>query len=373
MKDENQGPLNAQTNTSLAHREIWMDALKIAACMGVVLAHSVYSYNSTDNESRWFLSLCLNALARFGFPCFMMISSVLILRQAEDIRKIWRVRIPKLAVTLTFWGVAYILFKKFAAGEELTVAAEILTIPFGHKDAHLWYNYYLIALYLISPMLVVFHKHSAKEQRYTVVGVFLMGKALLDMLLKIIHAPVGGLVVTGWNKFGIMELIFSLLAFMVYDACVSGKINKLAAAAGVFIGYWLMILASGIVYYQQKSPSQDFLSHVSFPAMIFGASVFALFYSYKDKFANLSARKREAIAAISKLTMGVYFIHPMIQSLSRKVFDMIYHDMMGRSYSWDILVRYPLTDFVFMLGVFALSLTVCFGLSKIPYLRRVIL
>jgi surface polysaccharide O-acyltransferase-like enzyme len=361
-----------EATISPADREIWLDALKIVACMGVVLAHSVYAYSSTDNESRWFLSLCLNSLARFGVPCFMMISSALILRKADDIGKIWRARIPRLAIGLVFWGVVYILFKKFAKGEDLSIVAEILTIPFAHKNAHLWYNYYLIALYLISPLLVIFHRNSGKEQRYTVIGVFLIGKSLLDMLLKMIGAPVGGLVATGWNKFGVMELVFSLLAFEVYDACASGKIKRWAAIGGALIGYWLMILGSYIVFYQQKSPPQDFLSHVSFPAIVFGASVFALFYSYKDELASLSAGKRRIIASVSRLTMGVYFIHPIIQDLSRKVFDIVFHDIMGRSHSWDILVRYPLSDFVFMLGVFALSLMACYCLSKIPYLKRVI-
>jgi surface polysaccharide O-acyltransferase-like enzyme len=230
MRDEKPNYVNIAEYSSLAaDREIWMDALKIVACVGVVLCHSVYAYNTTDNESRWFLALCINSLARFGVPCFMLVSSVLILRKADDINKIRRVRIPRLAIKLIFWAVVYILWKKFGKGEDLNVMTEILTIPF------------------------------------------------------------------------------------------------------------------------------------------------ALFYCFKDKFAALDERKRSAIVAMSKLTMGVYFIHPIIQDLSRKVFDIIVHDKMGHANSWDILVRYPLTDLVFCIGVFVISLGVCWVLAKIPYLRKVII
>jgi surface polysaccharide O-acyltransferase-like enzyme len=354
-------------------REVWVDALKIISCMGVVLAHSVYSYENTDNISTWFLSLCLNSLARFGVPCFMMISSVLILLKSEDIYTILRSRIPRLVITLFFWNVIYIVFRKSVYGENISILREVLTIPFEHKNGHLWYNYYLIALYLVSPLLIVFHKNSNQIQKNTIIFIFLIGKSLLDMILKISNAPINSLVTTGWNKFGIMELIFTLLAFVMFDLCRRNAIKTSWSVLGITIGFWLTILGSTLLYYQRGSPPQDFLSHMSFPCILFGCSSFALFYNLKERLLLLDKRILKLITIVSKLTMGIYFIHPIIQHLCRKVFDILFHDLMGFSNSWNILTHYPLADLVYMFCVFLVSLLICFILSKIPYLRRVIL
>jgi surface polysaccharide O-acyltransferase-like enzyme len=114
-----------------------MDVLKIVACFGVILAHSAgYSYGQTG----LLVSLSLNSLARFGVPCFMIISAVLIFQKQDSVNKIILQRLPRFLLLLIFWSLVYILYK-ILKGTDLNFINEVCTIPFQHKYSHLWYIY----------------------------------------------------------------------------------------------------------------------------------------------------------------------------------------------------------------------------------------
>jgi surface polysaccharide O-acyltransferase-like enzyme len=359
----------ARKNADPAEREIWIDALKIAACFGVILCHSVYSYSDTENPGKWFLALAINSFARFGVPCFMMVSAVLIFQKQDSVKKIICRRLPKLVAALVFWGIVYTL-RKIWNGENLSLAKEVLTIPFAHKSSHLWYNYYLIALYLISPVFVMFIKHSSKAQQLLIILVFSIGKSFLGMILSLTNAPVSTFVVTGWNKFGIMEFVFAIVAVYVCDSCKNGKIKRFQSILGLLIGYALIVFGSYRLFVLTSKPPQDFFQHMSFPAMLFGVSVFALFYSFKEYFNNLNEKNKSTIVIISKLTMGIYFIHPLVQELILKVFNSVFQNRFSPGYQ--IIASRPLLSLPFILGIFAVSLAICYIWSKIPLLDKLV-
>jgi len=338
-----------------------MDALKIVSCIMVVLCHCVYAYDVTSDMDTWYKALYIKAFPRFGVPCFMIISSVNLYRKQYSIRKILRSRIPVFILLLIFWNLAYLAYNVIY-GYELTIWREILAIPFKKQSSHLWYLYYITALYLISPLFVTFCKHTTKRQRLFLVSVFLLGKGILDYVLRITNYPFAGLVATGWNKFGIVELMFSILGITVWEYLDDGKIKWWHAIAGAVVGYGMIVFGNYAVFLHTASPPEDFFEHVSFPSILYGTSVFAFFYCIKDKFIQLSERIKAGITICAKITLGVFCFHSLIQSL------IIKHIPRYK----DLFYNYPAFSIANTLIVFVITMSICYTASYIRYLRKLI-
>jgi surface polysaccharide O-acyltransferase-like enzyme len=343
----------AQAPIQPSLRETWIDILKIIACFGMILAHSAsYTYGHTG----LFVSLSLNSLARFGVPCFMIINAMLIFQKQDSVNKIVLQRLPRFLLLLIFWSLVFILYK-ILKGTDLNFINEVYTIPFQHKYSHLWYIYYIIQLYIVSPIFVIFMRYSDNAQQLLVISIFL-GKKFLDMVLIMFNVPGSIYVVTGWNKLAIEEFLFAILSIYVYNLANSGKIKRSTAIIGILAGYSLMLFGSWHMSILTLKPWEIFFSHMSFQSMLFGLSIFALFCSFKDYFSNINDKIKQKITRISKLTMGIYFIHPIIQEL------------LFSSTRWSF--SRPLVSLLFVFCIFVVSLASCYILSKVVFLRKMV-
>lgn len=178
------------------------------------------------------------------------------------------------------------------------------------------------------------------------------------MVLIMFNAPVSIYVVTGWNKLAIEECLFAIVSIYIYNLTNSGKIKRSMAIIGILAGYSLMLFGSWHMSVLTLKPWESFFSHMSFQSMLFGLSVFVLFYSFKNYFTNINDSVRQKITKISKLTMGIYFIHPIIQEL---LFSLT---------KWSF--SRPLVSFLFVFCVFIVSLTSCYILSKVVFLNKMV-
>lgn len=93
-------------------------------------------------------ALGINTVARISVPCFFMISGALLLGRREELKKSWR-RAAHFAIVLVIWTVIYYVFNTYYTkqGCDLT---KILERP---AEAHLWYLYVMIPVYLVLPYL----------------------------------------------------------------------------------------------------------------------------------------------------------------------------------------------------------------------------
>lgn len=101
-------------------------------------------------QGEYLFSLALDTAARVSVPCFFMISGALLLGRQEHLKKHLR-RLGRFLTVLTVWSAVYYVWNRFYMGTPYDLG-DILTEP---TEAHLWYLYALIPIYLALPFLQV--------------------------------------------------------------------------------------------------------------------------------------------------------------------------------------------------------------------------
>lgn len=99
-------------------------------------------------------ALVLDTLARISVPSFFMLSGALLLGREESVETCWK-RGARFLPPLLIWSIVYYLFNVYYMGSEFQLE-KILWMP---VEAHLWYLYAMIPLYLVLPFFQVLVRH----------------------------------------------------------------------------------------------------------------------------------------------------------------------------------------------------------------------
>ncbi|MEE1087027.1 MAG: acyltransferase family protein [Schaedlerella sp.] len=96
----------------------------------------------------YLFSLILNTFARVSVPCFFMISGALLLGRNETMKKSLQ-RVQRFLPVLVVWTIIYYFFNTYYM-DQTVVVKKLLKVP---AEAHLWYLYVMIPIYLVLPFL----------------------------------------------------------------------------------------------------------------------------------------------------------------------------------------------------------------------------
>lgn len=96
----------------------------------------------------YLFSLTLNTLSRVSVPCFFMISGVLLLGRNETMKKSLQ-RAFRFFIVLVVWTIIYYVFNTYYMNQPVDLK-KLAEIP---AEAHLWYLYVMIPIYLVLPFL----------------------------------------------------------------------------------------------------------------------------------------------------------------------------------------------------------------------------
>lgn len=128
-----------------------IEVIRVMAFVMVVIIH-VSNYFCRAYEKialgEYLFSLILNVLSRVSVPCFFMISGALLLGRNESMAKSLK-RIYRFLSVLIIWSGIYYIFNMHYMGQDVELK-EILKFQ---VEAHLWYLYVMIPVYLILPFL----------------------------------------------------------------------------------------------------------------------------------------------------------------------------------------------------------------------------
>ncbi|HIX63857.1 MAG TPA: acyltransferase family protein [Candidatus Mediterraneibacter colneyensis] len=120
----------------------------------LVIAIHVSNYFCRDfgeiTKGEYLFSLVIDTAARVSVPCFFMISGALLLGREEPLRKHGK-RLVRFLTALIVWSLVYYLWNTFYMGSSYDLR-EILYVP---AEAHLWYLYAMIPIYLVLPFFQV--------------------------------------------------------------------------------------------------------------------------------------------------------------------------------------------------------------------------
>jgi surface polysaccharide O-acyltransferase-like enzyme len=344
--------------TLTASRIVYIDLLKIVGAAAIVYLHLMSPYQFMDNPQQWKLGLLFNSATRFAVPVFLMISGALLLSKQNDSMTLLPKRLLRLSVPLLFWSICYILIgNRNNAGFDFI--KELLTIPFNHKQGHLWYVYNLIELYLLAPVLIPLYNALSNKRRLWFVAVGLLIPGFFDMLKNLIGLSVPNMIALTWTHIGIPEIALVFLGKLLYDH--HGELTKKVKLSACGGGYALIVLGNGYLSLKNHAPAEAFFVHTSLPSVLFGVGVFLTFSIFENRLNALGTKSRSVIAGFSALTMGTY----LMQMFVITVLGMV------RPATWEELKS---CQYVFLIGaeVFLICLALTFVLSKIPWVRKLI-
>lgn len=200
----------------------YFDLLRVLSMFGVLFMHLSSARLAKVNSTGWYLIAGLDSFFFTAVPIFLMISGALILSapQAQDARYLLRHRLPKIIVPLFVWSAATLAIDHLAAflhGNGFGFVGylqKLASIPLHEAAPPYWFIYYLIPLYLLSPLLSSAAKNlTDKAWRY--LGIVVMITAF--------YKTAAALFPDGIGRVEIFERLF------LFSGC----------AAYFFFGYWL--------------------------------------------------------------------------------------------------------------------------------------
>lgn len=97
---------NTVTGSECVARLDWVDAVRIVACVFVLMQHCSDPFYTDFNmqAGKFFAGVGLASLSRPAVPLFAMLTGLLLLPTREDMTSFYKKRITRIIVPLVFWS-----------------------------------------------------------------------------------------------------------------------------------------------------------------------------------------------------------------------------------------------------------------------------
>lgn len=338
-----------------------LDIIRILAAAAVVMIHCGAMFVADYLPQSWEFRIAndLECLSQLGVPLFVMISGALFLDERRQVtfRGMLSKNVKSLAIVTVLWAGIFALLYQIAfpllTGEAISVDCVIRSFLDGYY--HMWYLYMILGLYMITPFL---KKFVCKQNKAMVLS-FIVISATVQFLLPTADVLLGkyldGFSITTWvGKFNLGFFNGYIAYFLIgwYIAHVGIRQRWLKRSIYVLgVGALAAMICHG---YFAEDYNQAYINTSVF-VLIYSVSVFLALCSWKVR---LKERTVEKLARISKLTFGVYMIHPILLGLYQKAFPYSQHPAI-----------YILVCFVAVAGS---SFLAAYVVSKIPVIKKLI-
>lgn len=302
------------------HHFIYLDFLRIFATFAVIVLHvAAQNWASTDiHSAAWHTFNFFDSLVRWAVPIFIMISGSIFLDNDRplDTKKLYRKNILRLVIVYFVWAAVYAIDKWLAGAVTKDV---ILSLIGGHY--HMWFLPMLIGLYIIVPLLRKITE-SEKATRYLLlVGMiftFLIPQLLQFLSLLGIPHTADLLITTTTTyqfitfRFPGVYVMYFVLGYYLNKTELKKNIRKIiyllgamGAAATVILTIWTSYRSGSamVTYYLDETVN----------VLLMSAGIFT-FAKYNKRINAIKESRIPGIKKLSKYTLGVYLIHPLILS-----------------------------------------------------------
>lgn len=305
-------------------RIVWIELLRIAACIGVIGIHagSQHFRDIPMDTLTWNVSNFFHGINRFAVACFIMISGSLYLDKKRhwDLKKLWFKNILPVFTAYVFWQVFYGFYRILVNGTPSIGSVEFfkkMLIYVSSSYFHLWYLPMLMGLMILTPLLWEIVNSSRGKQWSEYMILLFLGFQIFTYTMGCFDLP--------WKEYiqNLMntvhpELVTSYVGYFVlghylYEYGVPRKLERLIYILGtvlIFVGIWLC---------RQKSLEtgravQDFYSNYSVVACAWSAGIFLFFKNHISKI-RWSEKQEKFICSLGSCTFGIYLIHACVRDV----------------------------------------------------------
>lgn len=236
----------------MAEKNIYISYLRVIATAFVILIHAStgFLYQFDAQSFDWNYANWINSATRCSVPIFIMISGALLLHKDEDSIIFYKKRLSKILYPFIFWTIIYLIyyFYRYTNFEVLSSKRvfEISMDKILHgSNAHLWYLYMIVGLYIAIPFLrKILRQASLREIEIFlicwVLSMLFTNKRLFDFVPKFdltFFSGYLGYLILGyyltikkwnWNKSAMLIVYVLITAITGYATFVlSNEIKKL--------------------------------------------------------------------------------------------------------------------------------------------------
>lgn len=321
-----------------------IDIARTISCFLVVMTH-VTAYWNYKFQPVWEIVNFYNSLSRCAVPIFIMISGILLIKTNIDPANFYRKKLPKAVAALLTWSFFYYIFYN----DDLSFNGFLNKIFTGLAMYHLWYLYFLIGMYVITP-IISFAYYSMNEKQKLSIFIIIM----LLFQLNIIKSLTGINIQSKFNLDSIVSLSwYMFIGKYIYDS--KDMFNSKIKLIIVFFATIIFTATMNSFYsHSTGKPEQAFLDNFALNTFIAACSLLLLCTKIKNKvIINISNK-------VSGYTFAIYCVHPAILiPLKLKVWEE----------SWNHHMIYFLP--IVCIFMFLVSLIISYILKQIPIVRYV--
>ena len=170
-----------QQSAALAHRRSgsgleWMDMLRIAAILAVVVIHAISPATRASgtgwHSAWWWAADLLNSACLWCVPVFVMVSGALLLDPTRRIGggEFLKRRAMRIGVPLVFWIAIYLVFQRQFYGQDLSVGGTVKAVASGDPYLQLYFLFIVAGLTALTPVLRKLIEHSSRRELTILTG-----------------------------------------------------------------------------------------------------------------------------------------------------------------------------------------------------------
>lgn len=165
--------------------------IRSLACMGIIFIHVLTSgiakYSTSISTSGLTSYWCFVDCLKWGVPCFVMVSGILLLNPEKEItyKKLFSKYVARILKAIIAFGILFAVLETIFAdgGSRRTVFLDGLYDVFGGTSwAHMWYLYCLIGLYLLLPFYRMIAAHCRKQDMQYLLITYLIFLSVIPLL-----------------------------------------------------------------------------------------------------------------------------------------------------------------------------------------------
>lgn len=338
-------------------RDLSLDVMRFFSICAVVMIHVASRLTDAPQDSGFFWGNIFNSLSRFAVPVFMMITGSLLLDESREItcRTAFSKYFLKVLSLFMIWSAIYTIIFHILLPLRNSASPDFsqLITAFFKGHYHFWYLYALMSFYIAMPILKKLTK-KGNEKKVTVLILTLIAINSLIPAADLLYDSFS--IYELYTKSGIRTLFGFYLYFLSGWLFKSISLSKIARAALYSTG-GLSLLLTVILTYTLSKAKGSFINLYDnlYPnTIIFSFAVFVFFSNLFKKADSL----HPIISDISRLSFGIYIIHPIILELFCEKSFMPQNPLLYIISLWLI--------------TFSLSYLMCLIISKIPVVKKII-
>lgn len=154
-------------------REVWIDWMRTAACLMVILVHSTEPFylggngSLILNQADAFWASFFDSFVRACVPLFIVASSYLQFPLHYSTGEFVRRRTVRILIPFLIWSLVY----AFVWGEPVSNLKSLM-LNFNYSAGHLWFVYMLVGVYMLMPLLSPWAEKVGRNELLIYIGIW---------------------------------------------------------------------------------------------------------------------------------------------------------------------------------------------------------